>query len=242
VRRPRRVRVGTVNLRWGMTEAELEAAGRKISRRLDVAGYQELRSTATKTAVRRGLPAGKRKPWGWRDGGECPQSFRKKRLRVVPGSVEVHQAVTPGLARVTPALPITRVVYRHAKDHSIRFSVLATHLVPLTLHGRPRVDHADWRAEHWEAHWVELGRIARADHADGLPVVIVLDGNNIHLGEEQIRALHPDARIVAHHGIDAVILIPGASCKVRRLRKFTFATGSDHKAAGATLLLTGVGQ
>lgn len=235
MRRPRKIRIGTVNLRWGMTAAQLEKAGRKIGRKLDVAGYQELRSESGRAAVRRGLGA----RFGWRRGGECPQSFRRRRLQVVPGSVEVHKAVTPGLARVTPALPITRVVYRHAKDHRIRFSVLSTHLVPLTLHGRPRADHATWRAENWEAHWAELGRLARADHADGLPVVIVLDGNNIHLGTERLHELHPDARFLAHRGIDAVILIPGASCKVRRLRSLRFRTGSDHPAVGATLLLTG---
>lgn len=236
--RPRRIRIGTVNLRWGMTAAQLEKAGRKIGRKLDLVGYQELRSAAVKAAVRRGLPAGKGKRWGWRDGGECPQSFRKRRLRVVPGSVEVHQAVTPGLARVTPALPITRAVYRHAKDPSLRLSVLATHLVPLTLDGRPRTDHTTWRREHWDAHWAELGSLARADHADGLPVVIVLDGNNIHLGAERLRELHPDARFLAHRGIDAVILIPGAACTVRRLRRFRFRTGSDHPAVASTLLLT----
>lgn len=235
MRRPRRIRVATVNLRWGMTGAKLEAAGRKIRRRVDVAGYQELRSPSGRAAVRRGLGAG----FGWREGGECPQSFRRRRLAVVKGSREYDAQVTPGLARVTPRLPILRVVYRHRRDHRIRFAVLSTHLVPLTLHGRPRTDHGAWRKQHWDAHWARLGQLVRADHADGLTVFVVLDGNNIHLGEEQLHELHPDARFVAHHGIDAVILIPGASCRVRRLRRFSFKTGSDHRAVGATLLITG---
>ena len=58
----RRVRVGTANLEWGMTHGALVTAGRKLGRRLDVFGTQELRSAGNKAAVRAGLPAGSGKP------------------------------------------------------------------------------------------------------------------------------------------------------------------------------------
>lgn len=231
---PRKVRIGTVNLEWGMGEAALTRAGRKVARKLDVAGFQELRAAAGRAAVKHGLGV----KFGWREGGECPQAFRKRRLRVIKGSRRYCAAVTPGLAGVTPRLPILRVAYEHAKNPNIRFSVFSTHLVPLTLHGRPRTDHTAWRTAHWDAHWRELGKMVRADVAAGWTTFVVLDGNNTHLGLAQIRTLHPTARFLNHAGIDAVIVIPGRSCGVRKARRFRFATGSDHKGAAATVLLT----
>lgn len=235
--RPRRVRVGSVNLRWGMSRPALTAAGRKIAGRLDVVGFQELRSPLARKAVRRGLRT--RSRFGWREGGSCPQAFDKATLEVVRGSRRWLQAVTPGKRGVTPTLPILRVAYRHRRDPAIRFVVYSTHMVPLIRPDHPRSDHPEWRREHWDAHWETLCQHVHRDVEDGWTVFLVADINNVAAPDGKIGDLHATARWLHRARLDWVVLAgEGRSCGVRRLRRIRFRTGADHRAAGVSLLLT----
>jgi endonuclease/exonuclease/phosphatase family metal-dependent hydrolase len=241
VRAPRLVRLGTANLRWGMSRDDLTAAGRTIASRLDVIGFQELRAPAGQRAVRRGLR--ERAALGWRDGGECPQAFAKTTLEVVRGSRHYLEAATPGLRGVTPRLPILQVAYRHRQDPGIRFVVYSTHLVPLGGPGSPRTDHTAWRRERWDAHWAELARLVGRDTEDGWTVFVLGDINDGAAPHDKIGELHPSARWLHRSGVDWIVVAgEGRSCRVRRLRSFRLRTGSDHLAPGVSLLLTGVGR
>lgn len=235
--RPRLVRLGTANLKWGMNRGSLTAAGHTIARRLDLVGFQELRAPGGQRAVRRGLR--RRAAYGWRDGGECPQAFAKATFEVVRGSRQYQEAVTPGLRGVTPRLPILRVAYRHRNDPRIRFVVYSTHLVPLVRRDRPGPDHTGWRRQRWDDHWARLAELVRRDVEEGWTVFVLGDINDRTAPRGKIGELHPSARWLCRSGVDWIVVAgAGRSCRVRRLRAFRFRTGSDHLAAGVTLLLT----
>lgn len=220
-----------------MSQEALWAAGRKISRRLDVVGFQELRSPRGRQSVRRGLRT--RSRFGWREGGLCPQAFDKATLEVIRGSRRFTAAVTPGKRGVTPPLPILRVAYRHRRDPAIRFGVYSTHLVPLIRPGHPRDDNPEWRREHWDAHWETLCTLVHQDVEDGWTVFLLGDINNLAAPDNKIEDLHASARWLHRARTDWVVVAgEGRSCGVRMLRRLRFRTGSDHLAAGVSLLLT----
>lgn len=226
------MRIGTFNLEYGMSRTELQAAGRRIARRrVGIAVFQELREEPDRQAVQEGLGTG----YGWQVGGQCPQAFRTAVWEVVDRSVVAR--ATKGLDGVTPDLPITRVVYQHRTRPRIRFAVYATHLVPLSLHGRPRADHQAERRAMWHEHWERLADMVTADVDAGLTVFVLGDFNNIFAGRSQGKRLHARARWLHRTPLDWVLVVEG-SVRVRRLRRFSFATGSDHKGIGASVLLT----
>jgi len=225
------VKIATANLAYTMSAAQMLKAGRIIRRKgIGIVGFQEMREERDRTALREGLRM------GWHEGDECPQAFRSRRWQVVGAPTIVHRATT-GLDGVTPHLPIVRVQYADKRRPALTFVVYNTHLVPLSLHGLPRRDHSEWRRKAWDAHFSRLAEMVRADVAAGHTVFVLGDFNNIFAGDDKVRQLHPRGRWLARSGLDWVAVVEG-SVRVRKVRGLSFATGSDHKAIGAQVILT----
>jgi hypothetical protein len=214
-----------------MSPAECEHAGEVIRRRkIGIAGLTEVRSRVMRKAIRRGLGGS----YGWKNGGESPQAFNSKRWKIVETKVELG---TDGVTGITPNLAIVTVVYQDRRNVRKRIAVVSTHLVPLTLHGRPRPD-MELRRPMWDAHWGKLTRIVRTLHERGLTVFVIGDFNDLAAGAGKIREVHPQARWLVRSSLDWIFVVEG-SVRVRKLGPaFSFSTGSDHKGRGVNVLLS----
>lgn len=208
----------SANLKYGMSARALTAAGKKMRRRAGIIGCQEIRGRHVRNAVLAGLGP-KYATVGART--ESPVFYRADKWEVVNKTITLG---TKGVSGVTPDLHIVRVKLRN-RANGKTLVVFNTHLVPLSLHGKPRPGFTA-REAMWSEHWGILRQQVAADVALGEHIVVMGDFNNI-FGKPYV---HPKAMRVHSAGLDWVQTV-----NMRKSFIFSFATGSDHRAVGAVL-------
>lgn len=219
------MKIATVSLDYhsqNSADACKRAGQRVEANKVTFAGFTEVRSSAMDRGLRDGLAP----TLVYVDGGESPQCFRNKYWRLTKSWSEV---LTDGKAGVTPNLSAVVGEYESRTPGKKKVAIVSTHLVPLTLHGKPRPDIED-RRRMWRQHFAALGRIVRKLKSQGLTVFVIGDFNHLTASRRAIKQISPNAKWVIRKGLDWVFVVEG-SVKVRRLGVTTsFSSGSDHKS------------
>lgn len=225
------MRIATVSLDYYRqnSAAATRKVGAAIARRnLDFAGLTEVRSTA----MRKGLRSGMGEHYALVGVGESPLAYHTGRWRLAG-----HRSVvgTEGVEDITPTLRLTIGTFVNRRSGA-DVVVIATHMVPLTLHGKPRPDYAlRWRM--WRGHWRKLKAAVAEAHAAGHTVFVIGDFNHSKAKRDLIKQVHPTAKWVIRKGLDWCFVVPGGARPYRLGLTRGFASGSDHRAWQRRVLL-----
>lgn len=192
------------------------------AKNVDLAAYTEVRTDH----MDQGLAAGLAPTMTYVNGRESPQAYKGAALRLLR---TYDRMLTDGEPGITPNLFAVVGLYEVIAQPRKRIAFISTHLVPLTLNGKPRTQYAK-RAQMWREHWRGLKAIVQELKGQGFTVIVAGDFNHAKAGRGKIKEIDPKAKWIIRKGLDWVFVIEG-STKVLRLGPTTsFNSGSDHRA------------
>lgn len=228
------MKIATLSLRVGMTEQQCkEVASQARRKKIDFGGFTEVRDAHMLKGLREGLGASHTLRGG--SHAESPQFFNHHKWELI--SSEIKDGVA-GVAKVTPSLHFVVCTYRNKRKPSKVIEVVSTHFVPLSLHGKWRLDHTELRKEMWSSQWNKLKKIIETADIRGHTIFVIGDFNNIFAGKDKIKELSPHAKWLIRGGLDWVFFVEGTT-KVTKLGVATYVwqDASDHKARARNVWL-----
>ncbi len=206
-------------------------AGQRLrTKRVDVVVFTEVRSEEMRAGLVAGLGS------NYASSGlhkESPVFYNTKKWKKIGESTKL---LTPGVSGITPNLFAVTVDLQSIKTPRKKIRVIGTHLVPLTLHGKPRT-HYDERMRMWTLHAKGLSALVSDGVNRGLTVFVAGDFNRYKDSKTAVKQIHPQAKWIVRAGIDWIFRIPGPTKVLKLGVTGTVKTGSDHVAKTRQVIL-----